>query len=50
MDDKTKRVLIIAGAILLAVLIYVYFSPYHSCKRDVGGRYAAEYCARNLSK
>jgi len=44
MDDKTKRVLIIAGAILLAVLIYVYTSPFQTCKRSGA---SITWCAKN---
>ena len=34
MSDTLKAALIIAGAILLATALYVYFSPYHSCVRS----------------
>lgn len=46
-----QAAIIIAGAIVIATAIYVYFSPYHTCKRgmEAGGNYRAAYlCARAL--
>lgn len=34
MDNLIKAALIIAGSIIIAVGVSVYFSPYHSCVRD----------------
>lgn len=36
MSDNVKIALIAAGALLLAVVLYLYFSPYHSCVRAYG--------------
>ena len=30
---------LIATAIIGAAIIYAYFNPYQSCKRDLGGKY-----------
>ena len=36
-----------AATILLAVGMYIYFSPYHSCVRSYDGKHTAEVvCAR----
>ena len=50
MDNSVKIALIIAGAIIIAVAAYLYFSPYQSCVRgfedaDTGKR----LCARLAS-
>ena len=33
--EKNFGSMILAIAIIIAACIYVYFSPYHSCKRDL---------------
>ncbi len=33
MSDIVKAYLIVAGAVLFAVALYIYFSPYQSCVR-----------------
>lgn len=46
-----QAAIIIAGAIIVATAIYVYFSPYQTCKRglEARGKYNAAYsCARAL--
>ena len=34
MSDIMKAALIVGGAVLLATIIALYFSPYHSCVRS----------------
>ena len=46
MSDPVKAGLIIAVAILLAVGLYIYFSPYHSCVRSYDEPRAGVVCAR----
>ena len=49
MNSPVKVSLIIGAAILLAVGLYIYFSPYHSCVRSYDGKYTAEViCARHV--
>jgi hypothetical protein len=36
MSDHVKIALIAAGTFLVALCIWIYFSPYHSCVRDGG--------------
>ena len=36
MSDILKATLILSAAMLLAVIIMTYFSPYHSCVRTYG--------------
>ena len=33
MSDIVKASLVVAGTVLLAVALYIYFSPYQSCVR-----------------
>jgi hypothetical protein len=57
MTDVVKVALIAAAAVIAAVSIYIYFSPYQSCVRaaeaNMKGSYekpanaARIYCARN---
>ena len=51
MNERTKQVAIVAGAALLALMVYIYFSPYQSCVRAMranGYPYGAEvYCSKN---
>ena len=35
MTDRIKMALIVAGAILISVGAYIYFSPYQSCLRSL---------------
>lgn len=35
MDGPVKSALIVGAAIVFAVLLYIYFSPYQSCMRNV---------------
>jgi hypothetical protein len=44
LNDKVKIALIAAAAVISCVAIYVYFSPYQSCAREIG-EYA---CAKAL--
>ena len=37
MSDLLKAALILGVAIVVAVLIWTYFSPYHSCLRSFEG-------------
>jgi hypothetical protein len=34
MDNQIKAAIILGAAIIIAVCIWVYFSPYNSCRRD----------------
>lgn len=48
MSSPVKAAIIVAAAILAAVCIYIYFSPYQSCVRSLGGGEQAQFtCARN---
>lgn len=38
MNDKTKVAWIVGGAIIVAIGLYVYFSPYQTCVRSLAGR------------
>jgi hypothetical protein len=33
MDNQIKAAFILGGAIIIAVCLWIYFSPYHSCVR-----------------
>jgi hypothetical protein len=33
MDSQIKAALILGGAIIIAVALWIYFGPYHSCVR-----------------
>ncbi len=46
MNDKVKVALIIAVAAVICVALYMYFSPYQTCMRQVD---SAVVCARNMS-
>jgi len=49
MSDLVKAALIVAAAIVVAVSIWIYFSPYNSCVRDLGGnKKAVGYCVKAL--
>ena len=48
MNSPVKVSLIIGAAILLAVGLYIYFSPYHSCVRGHDKPYAEVICARHV--
>ena len=41
MSDLLKAALILSAAILLAICIRTYFSPYHSCVRAYEGEQTA---------
>jgi hypothetical protein len=43
MDNQIKAALILGGAILVAVLRWIYFSPYYSCIR--AGKWEEIQCA-----
>jgi len=53
MSDPLKAALILGAAIVIAMSIWVYFSPYHSCVRAMpekaGPADAAAFCARSLA-
>jgi len=34
MSDHVKAATVIAGAIIVAVLLWIYFSPFQSCLRE----------------
>ena len=53
MTDAVKISLIAAAGVLIAVSLYIYFSPYHSCVRAIKAGGAEEsqanfQCARQL--
>lgn len=53
MNDKVKIAVIIAVALVSAVVLYMYFSPYQSCVRGLKEGGAPDYvasgqCARML--
>ncbi len=37
MSDTIKMALILAGALIVCVAAYIYFSPYQTCVRDSTG-------------
>ena len=45
MDNQIKAALILGGAILVAVLLWIYFSPYYSCVRAGNREIACAYAA-----
>ena len=47
MSDPVKIAMIVAASVIVAVLLWIYFSPYRSCVRAVaeGGQHNPEaYC------
>lgn len=50
MNNTVKAAIIFALGMIAAASIYSYFSPYHSCARDLAdGEYAPEGIARICS-
>ena len=52
MNNHIKAAVIIAFAIVFAMTLSIYFSPFHTCKREqseYNKRSAASYCARLTS-
>ena len=47
MLDKTK--LLIPAAIIIAGILYAYFNPYQSCKRDLKKAYQGQVTGQALS-
>ena len=41
MNDRVKIAFVLAAAIVVAVSILTYFSPFHSCMRAYDGRQVA---------
>ncbi len=41
--QKHLSAVIIASAIIIASIIFAYFNPYQSCKRDVKNQYKTSY-------
>ena len=49
MNNPVKAALIVAVAIVLAVILYIFFSPYQTCVRNYKGTLVAELvCAKLL--
>ena len=46
MSPLVKSALIIAAALLIAVVLWIYFSPYWSCVRSIDQRNEAMVCAK----
>ena len=47
--EKHFGSILIATAIIVAAIIYAYFNPYQSCKRDLAGSYNYNYAAEICS-
>lgn len=51
MSDTIKGALIIGGAIVIAMALYLYYSPYQTCVRAYaetgGGHMGAQVCGKN---
>jgi hypothetical protein len=45
MNDKTRIALIAAAALIICVSLWIYFSPYQTCLREVENAYT---CAKLL--
>jgi hypothetical protein len=48
MDNLIKAALIVSGAILVAVCLWIYFSPYYSCVR--AGKWSEIQCAAAVGR
>jgi len=45
MNDRVKSALVIGAAIVIATLLWIYFSPYHTCVRAERAENAEWRCA-----